>query len=110
MTALMVACAFPTTKKGDLMSMLSHGASLVSADHDEWTPLHWAAHYGSVAGVEALVDNATGEEIRFLLAATDAKGKTALDLAKASSHANSAAVVEKIEAAAACVTVVGLCV
>ena len=110
MTALMVACAFPTTKKGDLIAMLSHGASLVSADHDEWTPLHWAAHYGSVAGVEALVDNATGEEIRFLLAATDNRGKTALDLAKASNHPNSAAMVEKIEAAAACVAVVGLCV
>ena len=110
MTALMVACASPTMKKSDLLSMISHGASLVSADHDEWMPLHWAAHFGSVTGVEALVDNATGEEIRFLLAATDNRGKTALDLAKASNHPNAAAMVEKIEAAAACVAVVGLCV
>jgi len=94
-SALMVVCGSVQYREHDVRRLLKAGARPELADADGWTALHWAAHHGCAfavlavcaslgapGGKTAAVEPARPAALAALLAAKDAKGRSAEQVAR----------------------------
>ncbi len=85
-TALGVVSGHPLGSARDVKDLISLGASLVLADNEGWTPLHWAAFHGCPETARALVAAFSTEELPQGLSLRTKDGFTALELAEGRGH------------------------
>ena len=73
----------------DVASALARGAPHSEPDDDGWTPLHYAARFGSIACARLLLSAGAA------LGARDCDGQTAVQIAGAAQHADVAALIHE---------------
>eukprot|EP01103_Thecamoeba_quadrilineata_P008507 TRINITY_DN18245_c0_g1_i1.p1 TRINITY_DN18245_c0_g1~~TRINITY_DN18245_c0_g1_i1.p1 ORF type:complete len:1376 (-),score=404.05 TRINITY_DN18245_c0_g1_i1:63-4190(-) len=82
----LAACVNGETTDELVMILIEHGCRGDDVDHHQRSALHWAAHFGSPAGVRAILRNLPEISTR-LLEGKDEDGRTPLDFAAFQGHA-----------------------